>query len=114
MRGGGTPPPRPVTAVTVSELRAHLAAGAFGSGSMAPKVEAVCRFAETTGRPAAITSLARISEAVAGTGGTVVQPGPAQAGRRPDAGGQTPATSRPLTNQPLNPPTADQRGARRA
>jgi carbamate kinase len=39
---------------------------------MGPKVEAVCRFTERTGRPSAITSLHRISEAAAGTAGTRV------------------------------------------
>jgi carbamate kinase len=70
--GWGTPDARPLTDVTPAELRAHLARGAFGSGSMGPKVEAVCRFVEATGRRAAITSLHRISAAVAGTAGTVV------------------------------------------
>jgi carbamate kinase len=70
--GWGTPSARPLTAVTPAELREHLTAGAFPGGSMGPKVEAVCRFVEATGRRAAITSLSRIIEAVAGTAGTVV------------------------------------------
>jgi len=72
--GWGTPQARPLTGVTVAELRGHLAAGAFGRGSMGPKVEAVCRFAGTTGRRAVITALGRISAAVDGTAGTVVLP----------------------------------------
>jgi carbamate kinase len=72
--GWGTDHARPLTAVTPSQLRGHLADGAFAGGSMAPKVDAVCRFVETTGRRAAITSLQRIAEAVAGSAGTVVTP----------------------------------------
>jgi carbamate kinase len=72
--GFGTPDARPLGGVTPSELRSHAAAGAFGGGSMGPKVEAVCRFVEHGGRRAAITSLDRIGEAVAGTAGTVVTP----------------------------------------
>ena len=72
--GFGSPDERPLGAVRVDELRAHAAAGQFGGGSMGPKVEAVCRFVEATGRRAAITSLAAIGEAVAGTAGTRVSP----------------------------------------
>jgi len=70
--GWGTPLARPLTDVTPAQLREHLDAGAFGSGSMGPKVEAVCRFVEATGRRAAITSLEHLAGAVAGTGGTAV------------------------------------------
>ena len=72
--GFGTPDARPLGRVTVTELRGHAADGAFASGSMAPKVDAVCRFVEATGRRAAITSLGAIAGAVAGTAGTVVVP----------------------------------------
>lgn len=74
--GWGTPGARPLTDVTVAELRHHLDDGAFGTGSMGPKVEAVCRFVEATKRRAAITSLHRIAAAVGGTAGTVVRPSP--------------------------------------
>jgi carbamate kinase len=72
--GWGTPDARPLTDVTPEQLRRHLTEGAFGSGSMGPKVDAVCRFVEATGARAAITSLAWIAAAVAGTAGTVVSP----------------------------------------
>jgi carbamate kinase len=83
--GWGTPDARPLTDVTPAQLRTHLAEGAFGSGSMGPKVDAVCRFVESTGARAAITSLDRIAAAVAGTAGTVVRPTPGTGpgGRRP-------------------------------
>lgn len=55
-----------LTTATVSTLRAQI----FAEGSMAPKVEAACRFAERTGKPAfigALGSLAAIFERSAGT-----------------------------------------------
>ena len=39
-----------------------------------PKVEAVCEFVRSTGRRAAIGSLAEVFEVIAGTKGTQVQP----------------------------------------
>ena len=74
MVGFGTPRQRPLEEVTVAELRAHAADGEFGAGGMGPKVEAVCRFTERTGKPSAITSLHRIGEAAAGSAGTRVRP----------------------------------------
>lgn len=71
--GWGTPDARPIGVITVPELRALAAAGHFADGSMGPKVDAACRFAERGGR-AAITSLHRIAEALAGTAGTIVTP----------------------------------------
>jgi carbamate kinase len=70
--GFGTPSARPLGRVTAAQLRTYAAAGAFGGGSMGPKVEAVCRFVEAGGARAAITSLDRIAEAVDGAAGTVV------------------------------------------
>ena len=72
----GKPDAEPLGRVTASELRAHLADGHFGSGSMGPKVEAACRFVEQGGRHAAITELDQILGAVAGEVGTVVVPQP--------------------------------------
>jgi carbamate kinase len=69
----GTPQARPLGTVAVAEMRALAAAGQFPSGSMGPKVEAACRFAERGGR-AIITSLHRIAAALAGQAGTVVIP----------------------------------------
>jgi carbamate kinase len=62
----------PLHQVTVADLRGHLKRGEFGSGSMAPKVEAACRFVESGGRRAVIASLERIGEAASGKTGTVV------------------------------------------
>jgi carbamate kinase len=55
-------------------MRRYLTEGYFGSGSMGPKVEAVCRFVENAGRPGIITSLDNIVAGAAATAGTVVVP----------------------------------------
>jgi carbamate kinase len=71
----GTPEAEDIGEVTLSQMRAYAADGHFASGSMGPKVDAVCRFVETTGRRAVITDLHHITDAVEGTGvGTVVVP----------------------------------------
>jgi carbamate kinase len=59
----GTPAARPLGRVTAKELRGY----AFASGSMGPKVEAACRFVESGGDRAIITSLDRIADDSAGT-----------------------------------------------
>lgn len=75
----GEPDAEPLGQVTVDDLRRHAADGHFASGSMGPKVDAVCRFVERTGRRGVITSLDNIIRAVDGGAGTVVNPssGPA-------------------------------------
>jgi carbamate kinase len=45
---------------------------AFDPGSMGPKVEAACRFAENTGRTAAIGAIADVERILAGEAGTIV------------------------------------------
>jgi carbamate kinase len=54
-------------------MRVIAAEERFAAGSMGPKVEAVTRFAER-GAVGVITSLDKLSEAVAGTAGTRVVP----------------------------------------
>jgi carbamate kinase len=61
--GWGTPDARALGTVTPRELRAH----SFASGSMGPKVDAACRFVESGGGRAIITSLDRIADGTAGT-----------------------------------------------
>jgi carbamate kinase len=70
----GTPEAEPIGEVTVARMREYAAAGHFAGGSMGPKVDAVCRFVEATGRRGVITSLDHILEAVTGQTGTVVVP----------------------------------------
>jgi carbamate kinase len=71
-RGFGTPEAEPVRRATPAELRAV----EFAAGSMAPKVEAACRFVEATGGTAAIGALTDAAAIVRGEAGTVVTPGP--------------------------------------
>ena len=72
--GYGTPDAQPIGRVAVSTIREYAADGHFASGSMGPKVDAVCRFVEATGRRGVITSLSHIVDAVTGETGTVVLP----------------------------------------
>ena len=64
----GTPSAYPIHAARPDELRALR----FAAGSMAPKVEAACRFAERTGHAAVIGSLEEIGGLVGQRAGTVV------------------------------------------
>ncbi|HEY3006746.1 MAG TPA: carbamate kinase [Micromonosporaceae bacterium] len=71
----GTPRARPLGPVTTEQLRRYAGDGQFTAGSMGPKVEAACRFVESGGDRAVITSLDRIADAIddlAGSAGTVV------------------------------------------
>jgi carbamate kinase len=72
----GTPEAEPVGRVSLSQMQEYSAQGHFASGSMGPKVDAVCRFVQGTDLPGVITSLDRIVDAVVdvGTTGTVVVP----------------------------------------
>jgi carbamate kinase len=67
--GYGTPQARPIRRATPAQLRARR----FPAGSMGPKIEAVCRFVEATGRPAAIGRLADAQALLAGGAGTMVR-----------------------------------------
>jgi carbamate kinase len=66
----GTPEAEPIGKVTLSQMQAYAEEGHFASGSMGPKVDAVCRFVQGTDLPAVITSLDRIVDAVTDVGGT--------------------------------------------
>jgi carbamate kinase len=62
--------PKPLGETTVAEARQLIAEGQFPRGSMGPKIEAVCRFVETTGRPGIISSIDRADDALTGKIGT--------------------------------------------
>jgi carbamate kinase len=66
--GYGTPAARPIHHVTTGELRART----FPAGSMGPKVEAACRFADATGGMAAIGRLDDAQALLAGQAGTII------------------------------------------
>ncbi len=70
----GTPEAEDVGEVTLTQMREHAAAGHFAGGSMGPKVDAVCRFVEHSGRPGVITDLGTIVAAANRTAGTIVVP----------------------------------------
>jgi carbamate kinase len=59
---------RALDRVSTAELREH----SFAPGSIGPKVEAACRFAEATGRRAAIGGLTKAVEIARGESGTQV------------------------------------------
>jgi carbamate kinase len=66
----GTPAQRPIAHATPPGLRSRV----FASGSMGPKVEAVCHFVERTGARGVIGSLDQIDELISGRAGTQVLP----------------------------------------
>ena len=68
----GGPAERWLEEVDVTELREHALRGAFGAGSMGPKVEAACRFVEGTGGTAVIARLEDALDAIEGRVGTRV------------------------------------------
>jgi len=68
----GTDKQRPLTQVTISEADELDAAGAFGEGSMAPKVRAAVDYVRQTGGRAIITELSRGLDAVHGRAGTTI------------------------------------------
>ena len=65
----GTPRQRAVARTTPAWLRAQ----SFAGGSMGPKVEAVCRFVEATGKRAAIGKLEELPGLIDGTAGTQIR-----------------------------------------
>jgi len=68
-RGWGTAEASPIRATTPAELREY----GFAAGSMAPKVEAACRFVERTGNEAVVGSLAELATVAGGLAGTRVK-----------------------------------------
>ena len=62
------PAAEPIRRATPAGLRAR----SFAAGSMGPKVEAACRFAEATGKPACIGALADAAALLDGGAGTRV------------------------------------------
>ncbi len=69
----GMPDQAAIHDITVTDMKQHVAAGHFASGSMLPKVQAAIQFVERKqGRKAVITSLVNTSDAINGTSGTVI------------------------------------------
>ena len=61
-----------IKTLSPGDARARLAAGVFGAGSMAPKIESAADFVEATGRRAVITAPGAIDAALCGAAGTTV------------------------------------------
>jgi carbamate kinase len=68
----GTPNQRPLRQLNADEAESMDRAGAFGEGSMAPKIRAAVDFARRTRGRAIITALTRGREAVRGEAGTTI------------------------------------------
>jgi carbamate kinase len=66
----GTAQERSLESLTVEQAREYLNDGEFGKGSMAPKVEACCRFVDSGGDFGIITSIDQCDAALAGDAGT--------------------------------------------
>ncbi|MGP1256582.1 MAG: carbamate kinase [Kiloniellales bacterium] len=66
--GWGTPEAKAIKRISPGAARSY----DFPAGSMGPKVEAACQFAERTGKAAAIGALADLRKIVKGTAGTTV------------------------------------------
>jgi len=60
--------------VTAAEMRQYQKEGHFKAGSMGPKVEAILRFVEATGRWGVISSLDAAAQAIEGRDGTIITP----------------------------------------
>jgi len=70
-RGWGKPDAKILRQATISELHSQ----PFEAGTMAPKIEAACRFAAVAGRSAYIGQLSQITEIIAGQSGTKIVQG---------------------------------------
>jgi carbamate kinase len=68
--GYGTEDERPLESLTVEQARGYAAQGEFGRGSMAPKIEACCRFVESGGDFGVVTSIENCDAALSGDAGT--------------------------------------------
>jgi carbamate kinase len=68
----GKPSQRPLRTLTIAEAEQYDRAGAFGEGSMAPKVRAATDFVRTSGGRAIITALQHGMDAVRGQAGTTI------------------------------------------
>ena len=71
--GFGQQGERQIGLVSASEMARHLAAGAFGEGSMAPKVQASLDFLAAGGGEAIITNIGSLAAALRGRAGTRIQ-----------------------------------------
>ncbi|HKO16897.1 MAG TPA: carbamate kinase [Gemmatimonadaceae bacterium] len=79
--GWGTPEQRRIASLSADEAERMDRGGAFGEGSMAPKIRAAVEFVRRTGGRAIITALDRGRAAVRGDAGTTITATPEQVER---------------------------------
>jgi carbamate kinase len=72
--GWGTPEQKAIKSISVTDAERLATGGAFGEGSMGPKVAAAIAYVRATGGRAIITELSRGRAAVRGSGGTEITP----------------------------------------
>lgn len=72
--GFGTESEKPIRSIDVASAVELLGSGEFPPGSMGPKVEAVSMYAKSTGHPALITNVERLTDALKGEAGTWIEP----------------------------------------
>lgn len=65
---------RPIARMTPAEARTRLAGGVFAEGSMKPKVASAVAYVEARGRPAIITTMGSLADALEGRSGTRIVP----------------------------------------
>ena len=65
-----TPDATLIRCATIADMRSR----SFPAGSMGPKIDAVCRYIETTGRSASIGAMEQGKDILAGTSGTKITP----------------------------------------
>lgn len=70
----GKPDQKAIDQMTVAEAKKLCEEGHFAPGSMLPKIEAMMKFVETTGKPGIITDPAHLAEALEGKAGTKMVP----------------------------------------
>lgn len=70
----GKPTQQPISRMTVAEAKRYIHEEQFGRGSMLPKIEAMARFVEETGRNGVITDPAHLAAAIEGKAGTLIIP----------------------------------------
>lgn len=68
----GMPNVQNLSELTVADAERYMAEGQFPAGSMGPKIKSVCRYAQTCGGTAIITSIDKLTEAIEGCAGTRV------------------------------------------
>lgn len=70
----GTPDETPLHDISVDQIEKYASDGQFAPGSMLPKVQAAVQFVRSSGKPASIGSLDRVTDVLEGKSGTTITP----------------------------------------